>query len=237
MVSSEVYSLSIKRKNLSDQEVNEMFSLFERYYDNVSRRVFIRDLDNKNWVVLLKSSHSNGIVGFSTLAFYQSLFKDQPVGVVYSGDTIIDRPFWGTPELPRTWLKTVLEVGAVYPQPLYWLLISSGYKTYRYLSVFYKDFYPHYASPSGEEIKDLMEHLAKERFGDEYLPELGIVRFKDGATPLKNGVADVDQRRLKDPHVKFFVEQNPGYINGDELVCITVIDKGNLSPAGKRLLR
>ena len=232
-----VSSLSVQREALSDQQVSEMFSLFERYYDNVSRRIFIRDLENKNWVVLVKDLNSEAIVGFSTLDFYQSIFKDQPVGVIYSGDTIIDRAYWGTPELPRTWIKTVLEVGATYPKPLYWLLISSGYKTYRFLTVFYKVFYPHYATPVHGEMKELMEHLAEERFGDEYHPELGIVRFKEGATPLKEGVADVDERRLTDPHIRYFVEQNPGHVNGDELVCITQIHEDNFTPALKRLLR
>jgi hypothetical protein len=63
------------------------------------------------------------------------------MSVVYSGVTIIRSEYWGTPQLPSTWIKTVLEKSAEMVQPLYWLLISSGYKTYRFLTVFYKEFY------------------------------------------------------------------------------------------------
>lgn len=234
---SEVVSLSVERARLSGEEVDEMYSLFGIYYDNANRQIFTKDLENKNWVVLIKDADTQKIVGFSTLAFYRSIFKDELMGIVYSGDTIIDRAYWGTPELPRIWIKTVQEVGAVYPQPLYWLLISSGYKTYRYLSVFYKEFFPHYAHPTPVYMQELVEHLAKEQFGDEYMPELGIVRFVEGATPLKGGVADVEDSRLKNPHIKFFVEKNPGYIEGDELICITKIHPDNFTPAGKRLAK
>jgi hypothetical protein len=233
----EVVSQAIERISLSDHEVDDMFKLFERYYDNANKIIFEKDLDNKNWVVLIKDKENQHIVGFSTLAFYQSISRNKLVGVVYSGDTIIDRDYWGSPELPRIWIKTVMEVGAAYPQPLYWLLISSGYKTYRYLSVFYREFYPHYKNPTPPDIQELMEHLAKERFGEEYLQDLGIIRFSEGATPLKSGVANVGKSRLKNPHVRFFIEKNPGHVAGDELVCITRIHPDNFAPAGKRMTK
>jgi len=34
----------------------------------------------------------------------------------------------------------------------------------------------------------------------------------------------------------FFLEKNPGYVNGDELVCLTEIRNGNYTPAGERML-
>lgn len=236
-MSPEVVSCSVERPLLTGEEVDEMFSLFGNYYDNANKRIFINDLENKNWVVLIKDSRKRNIVGFSTLAFYRSTFKDEQIGVVYSGDTIIDKAYWDTTELPRIWIKTVKDVGASYPQPLHWLLISSGYKTYRYLAVFYKEFFPHCDCPTPAYMGELMEHLATERFGEEYIPELGIVRFREGATPLKAGVADVKDGRLKNPHIRFFVEINPGYVNGDELVCITKIHPENFTPAGKRLAK
>lgn len=107
--------------------------------------------------------------------------------MVYSGDTIIRPAYWGTPELPRSWIKTVLEKSADMPQPLYWLLISSGYKTYRFLTVFYKEFYPCYNRPTPPETQALMDHLAVERFGADYHPELGVARFTRGQRPCGTG--------------------------------------------------
>ena len=42
---------------------------------------------------------------------------------------------------------------------------------------------------------------------------------------------------VPDPHIAFFLERNPGFVRGDELVCLTRIDEQNLTPAGRRMAR
>ncbi len=236
-MSNLIVSQSIPISQLPKDNILEMYDLFQNYYRLTTFENFTNDLDNKNWVVILKDAEDQHIIGFSTLAFYKSIMDSKPFGVLYSGDTIVAKEYWGTPELPKNWIKTALTVGKNYPEPLYWLLISSGYKTYRFLSVFYKEFYPRCDIVTPKDSQRIMNHLAKDRFGEEYCQTKGIVRFSNGATPLKEGVADIKPNRLQDEHIRFFLEKNPGHINGDELVCLTVIHQNNLTPAGKRLLR
>ena len=228
---------TVSRSDLAELDRREMFDLFQDHFENATFESFQKDLDRKNWVILLKDPGDSTIHGFSTLAVYSSVFNQQSIGVVYSGDTIIHPASWGSSELARTWIKTVLRISAQYPQPFYWLLIASGYKTYRFLPVFYKEFYPRYDCPTPPEKQQLVEHLAKEHFGADYLPDVGVVRFSEGATPLKPGTADITTKRLKDPHVRFFLESNPGHLLGDELVCLTRISPENFTPAGKRMAR
>ncbi len=227
---------ALPTSKLSDLVIQNMFNLFRDYYE-ADFDNFQQDLSNKNWVILLRDTEAGSIQGFSTLAFYKSITKGGEIGVVYSGDTIIRPAYWGTPELPRAWIKTVLEIGNELPNPLYWLLISSGYKTYRFLTVFYKEFFPRYDQPTPPEIQALIHHLAHERFGSEYDPQLGIVRFSSGATPLREGVSVATERRMKDPHVAFFVNKNKGYAEGDELVCVAQVHPDNFTPAGIRMIR
>jgi len=214
-----------------------MFNVFSENFDGATPETFARDLENKNWVILLRDTRTGDLQGFSTLALYETAFGGQALSVVYSGDTIIRRAYWGTPELPSAWIKTVLEKSAHMPQPLYWLLISSGYKTYRFLTVFYREFYPRYDRPTPPETQALLDHLATQRFGPDYCRAEGVVRFAQGATPLREGVAEVTEERLRDPHVAFYTGRNPGHANGDELVCITRIHPENFTPAGKRMAR
>lgn len=228
---------ALPRPDLTHEHIRRMFELFQDHYENAAFDTFERDLNAKNWVILLRDRESDSIQGFSTLAFYQSLVDGDPLGVVYSGDTVIRPDYWGTFELPRTWIRAVMRIGAGLSQPLYWLLISSGYKTYRFLPVFFEEFYPRYDRPTPSEVQQLIHHLAGERFGSEYHPGLGIVRFSDGATPLRPEVAQIGEKRLKDPHVAFFVEKNPGHVQGDELVCLTRIHPDNFAPAGLRMMR
>lgn len=214
-----------------------MFRVFSENFDGATMEIFERDLSNKNWVILLSDDETKELEGFSTLALYETEFNGKPISVVYSGDTIIRREYWGTPELPKSWIHTVLEKSANMVQPLYWLLISSGYKTYRFLTVFYKEFYPCYDKPTPPEMQAIMEYLAAQRFGADYHCEEGVVRFADGATPLRDGIAEVTEERLQDPHVAFYIAKNPGHVNGDELVCITQIHPDNFTPAGRRMAR
>ena len=232
---STLISSTVARADLTTADIRTMFRVFSENFEGATLGLFERDLNNKQWVILLREAQTNELAGFSTLAFYETAFEDQTLSVVYSGDTIIRPAYWGTPELPRAWIKTVLEKSATMPQPLYWLLISSGYKTYRFLKVFYKDFYPRYDAPTPPATQALMHDLALQRFGADYRCEEGVVRFAAGATPLREGVATVEAERLRDPHVAFFVARNPGHIHGDELVCLTRIHPDNFTAAGKRM--
>ena len=230
-------SRTLPRLELSSEIIREMFNVFCENFERSSLEIFERDLKDKNWVILIRDTECNALQGFSTLMLYEMNYQGKRISVVYSGDTIIRREYWGTPELPRTWIHTVLEKSVHMPQPLYWLLISSGYKTYRFLTVFYKEFYPRYDKLTPPEMQAMMEYLATQRFGSDYHCEEGIVRFQNGTTPLRKGIAEVTDERLHDPHVAFYIAQNPGHVNGDELVCITQIHPDNLTAAGRRMAR
>ena len=230
-------SQTLPRSELSSEIFQEMFNVFCENFEHSSFEIFEYDLNDKNWVILIRDTEHNALQGFSTIALYEMAYQRKRISVVYSGDTIIRREYWGTPELPRSWIHTVLEKSAQMPQPLYWLLISSGYKTYRFLTVFYKEFYPRYDRPTPPEMQAMMEYLATQRFGTDYHCGEGVVRFQDGATPLRRGIAEVSDERLHDPHIAFYISRNPGHVNGDELVCITQIHPDNLTAAGRRMTR
>jgi hypothetical protein len=118
---------------------------------------------------------------------------------------------------------------------VYWLLISSGYKTYRFLPVFFREFYPTYERPTPPAIKRRLDALAQLKFPSEYDPHRGVVRLTASA-PLRAGVADVTEQRLRDPHVAFFVQANPGHVYGHELACLTELTQANLTAAGRRMI-
>lgn len=226
---------TVARSRLSPTLVDEMVQLFGEHYELACPDDFRRDLAEKDQVVLLRDGERGAIQGFSTLALYTSRVHGREVGVVYSGDTIIRPAFWGTPALPSVWIKHVLRLAADMPQPVYWLLISSGYKSYRFLPVFYREFYPRYSCPTPPDLQEIIDLLATERFGEQYNRATSVVRFASGATPLRPGVADVNEERQRNAHVRFFLERNPGHAQGDELVCLTQISWENLTPAGQRM--
>lgn len=226
----------LARADLTRADVGTMYALFEQSFRGTSRAQFERDLANKDWVILLEDGEAR-VRGFTTIALYASCFGGAALGVVCSGDTIVHPEFRSTLALPRAWIRTVLDRADTLPRPLYWLLISSGVRTYRFLPVFYREFYPRHDRATPADIQTLMDHLARERYGEDYHADCGIVRFREGATPLRAGVDEIGDGRHGDPHVAFFARRNPGHGRGDELVCLTRIEAENLTAAGRRMLR
>ena len=224
-------------EELGPSDRNQMYSLFNDYFDGVTRSKFERDLAEKEWVCVGTDSSSGEIRGFSTLMRLDAEVDGDPVVALISGDTIISREHWGQTVFPLLMGQHMLSVAEeASGVRTFWLLISSGYKTYRFLPTFFRNFFPRYDASTPPDVQRLICTLARMKYGNRYKPDQGIVRFAE-PTPLRPGIADVDSRRLTNPHIKFFVQANPGYRFGDDLVCITEISSSNLTPAGKRVLR
>jgi len=225
---------------LSAAQRRRMADLLHEFFENVTAAQFEHDLGEKEWVVLLCDSGSGEIQGFSTLMRLQLTVDDRPVTAFYSGDTIIHPSYWQEAELPRVWGRHVFAQAEAVTEDegggeVYWFLISSGYKTYRFLPVFFREFYPSYAQPTPSHIRRVIEALAAVKFPGQYDTARGIIRF-DAASPLRAGVAEVTDERLKDPHVAFFVQANPGHAQGEQLACLVRLTRDNLTPAGRRML-
>jgi hypothetical protein len=233
---------TLERARLADAERGAMFNLLATFFTGVDRPTFEADLGEKSHVILLEDDRGE-IRGFSTLLVYRTNVPGIDATIVYSGDTIVDRDWWGSHALPVSWLgavraltsdaHAVARAGAAAPL-VYWLLLTSGFRTYRFLPVFWRDFCPRH--DSGSEGKGLIDALADERFGSRYDAVRGVVRF---ARPqvLVPELLDVPSGRAVDAHVAFFLERNPGYTRGDELVCLTNLGDDNLTAAGRRIAR
>jgi hypothetical protein len=118
--------------------------------------------------------------------------------------------------------------------PLYWYLISSGFRTYLYLPLFFKEFYPRHDRGGACFEKDLSELLGRMKFPEEYHD--GIVRVSRPRECLRRELAVPPPARLRNPHVRFFLERNPGYLRGDELVCLAEFSLENALRTARQAL-
>jgi len=230
----------VPRSALSARERTEMYQLFETYFSGATRAQFESDLAEKETVVLLRDGGNERIQGFSTLMRLEARVDGREIVAFFSGDTIVAREYRGETELSRLWSRTVFaeadRIRAKRPATdIYWFLICSGYKTWRFLPVFFREFYPNPDAPTPDHLQNVLHTLGERKFGGQYQRETGVVRLR-GATPLRAGVADVTEQKLRDPRVAFFTRKNPGYLEGDELACLAAISRGNLTRAGERMV-
>jgi hypothetical protein len=210
-----------------------MYGLLDAHFAGITREGFDADLAEKDWVLLLQDGPR--LRGFSTLLLYESQDEGGPFSVVYSGDTIVEQAARGTSALAQSWIAAVRTLSEQRPGvPLYWLLITSGFRTYRFLPVFWRVFHPRHDDPMPESVETRLAALASARLGTSYLRDRGIARFPRPQV-LRQPLAHVPEGRRRDPHVTFFLERNPGWCQGDELVCFTEIAFENLTRAGQRM--
>ena len=221
----------ISTSDLSRDDIERMFQLMDLHFDGMDRKRFDEDLKEKESVLILRHPDNSVIQGFSTSMCIDTEVEGVPVRAIYSGDTIINREYWGEKTLGTIWLRHVLKVQKSCPdRRVFWFLISMGYKTYRLMRLFFKDYWPRYSAETPSFEQALIDHLGKAKFGENYKTEGGIISFNGTREKLRCGVADVDEAKRKDRDIAFFVNRNPRWIDGDELVCVAEIHRNNLRP-------
>ena len=227
----------VARNRLSDSEKEAMYALYSRYYSACDNKLFLQDLHEKDYVILLRNS-SGDLCGFTTLQLIDYEFGGDRRRAIFSGDTVIHHEYWGTQALSLAWCRMAGMIKTEHPElPLYWFLIVKGYRTYRYLPLFARRFYPTWRHQTPADMQAMIDYLAAQKFGDAYKREQGIIRFDQSRGHLAGEWADIPRHVTRHRDVCYFINRNPGFAQGDELVCFTELDENNLRSFALRAFR
>lgn len=203
-----------------------MFKLFEIFYENVSYERFQHDLKAKTRVIIMVDKNKR-IQGFSTLFDFDFLHHDKNYRILFSGDTIIAPDYWGTSALTMEFLKNIILLKIKYPtRPVWWFLISKGYKTYLLLANNFINYYPRYDKETPFEHQALLKDLSNKLYPGKFNEESGVIEFRLGEHErLRDTIAPItDELMNKYPKIKFFQSKNPNWVTGSELACIGEVD-------------
>ncbi|MCH4887810.1 hypothetical protein EZV73_09510 [Acidaminobacter sp. JC074] len=227
--------INIKVKDVKQALKDDMFRLMSTYYDNLSKMQFDKDLSNKDHVIIMVEG---GLVrGFTTIEHLHLKIEDKEILGVFSGNTIMDLSIPPSLHLQQAFVRYIEDLKKTSDKALYWFLICKGYKTYRYLNVYCKKYYPSYMAKTPEMEQKIMDAYAKFKYPDNYDLHTGIIKHDDSMDYLKDDVAPITERLLRKPEVAYFAKKNPGHIHGDELVCLASFSDDNLKPGYYRALR
>ncbi|MDC0255157.1 hypothetical protein OAK75_09660 [Bacteriovoracales bacterium] len=222
----------LKAKVVSLEDVTlperaKMFRLYKRYYANSERDKFQKDLLSKDKVILLHSIKDNELQGFSTLKHVAlTLSNGKDVRGIFSGDTIIEKAYWGDKALNMAFSLYLFKEKYKRPfDPLYWFLISKGFKTYLLLANNFPNYYPSVDCETPSEMSEIMDSFSISNFPKAYNKERKTLSFGSGYDHLKSSVAPIDDVLIsKNKKVAYFVEKNPNWQVGEELVCLGVFN-------------
>jgi len=225
------YSL-IEKEKVKELDIDRMFALMDENYNHVSRDIFLKDLYEKDYVGIL--TFDDIIHGFTTYAINPKNSGTDSYNILFSGDTIISPEYWGSQILMQSWCRTVGTLISKEPaKKWYWYLLSKGHRTFMYLPLFFADYYP---SPSGtkdQSFKEVARKCSIAFYGEEYIKEEGVVVFKQKLGELKKEHIEATYAKKKSTYASFFLERNPGFHKGDELVCVTEISRENMVRSAK----
>ncbi|WCL49179.1 hypothetical protein [Leptospira sp. GIMC2001] len=230
-------SVSISPNELNAADIDSMFRLMDDSYFGVQKNIFITDLQSKDKILIIRKLDK--IIGFTTFKFHEIDDLENPeqkLTVCFSGDTVIDPQFRGDLNLPIQWGIIMLRESLSRNTKIYWLLTTKGIRTYRYLPVFFYNFYP---SPvlMDSKLENLCKHFGKRLFGFDFDDSRGILERKTNVQTIRKVEEDLAYiNRKKDPFVKYFLTKNPNFSNGDELVCLAEFSMDNIKPFIKKIL-
>lgn len=212
--------VSVTELSLADEA--RMFQLMQAYYDDVRREQFLADLSQKSRVILLFDKNNQQIQGFSTLLCLRVQCGDANARGIFSGDTVVDKSYWGQRILGKAFLRFLFTEKLRHPfEPLYWLLISKGYKTYLMMANNFSEYFPRFDRPTPQKHKAIMDAFYSLLYANDYDAEAGIIRASSDAYKLKVGVASISTALMKaNPKIAFFQQANPQWHKGAELACL-----------------
>lgn len=217
----QVFGKVFEVENLTALQMERMFHLMQMYYENVSIEQFKNDLLEKDHVILLMDKKDKTIQGFSTLLTVTLTDHGREVLGVYSGDTVLNKSYWGTAALGITFLKYLWQLKVQnLNKSVYWFLISKGYKTYLLMANNFTTHYPRYEKETPVYFKQLMKSFYVKKFGESYLADRDLIHFNKPSCHLRDNVAAIKESHLSLPRVQFFQKKNPSWQNGDELTCV-----------------
>lgn len=215
----------VRVEEVGQDTIGEMWRIFSRHYDAVSRTHFERDLREKSKVILASDSGDGALRGFTTVQILRRRIAGRRIVAIFSGDTIIDPGYWGQRTLQRAFLRVLVTTKLRAPAtPLYWFLISKGYKTYLLLARNFHRFWPRRGQVTPHREAGIIESLALEKFGERYSRDVGLFRAAHDSGRVRAGLAPITATMLDDPDVRFFAQRNPGHAAGDELCCLGRFD-------------
>ena len=220
----------------SEEDRRACFGILSRLFLGVDWDEFVRDFEAKDAVMLLRDAETGAIGGFSTLVRLELEVEGAEMPIVFSGDTAVLPEFRTSLGLGHELSRYLAETPALYPERTpYYVLISKGWRTYRLLRFFFRTFFP-CAAATEPPAEQRVRNAFGARCPGQYDAAAGVLRNGPGAPRLRPDGVDAAPP-AGDEDGMFFAAANPGYLRGDELVCVARVAPDNFTAGLQRLAR
>src|SRR5258708_6994538 len=231
-----IVSTTKKVAACSEYEKETFYQLLCQGFLGVSWNDFMRDLQEKDAVMILRKEQQKGeIVGWSSLMVLTLSLPGSEVKGIFSGDTVVLPEYRSSTGLGVELSRYFMNIQEQFPQnKVYYILISKGWRSYKIVAFFFKEFAPCYDKPTTAYDKAVMDAFGEKKYPHHYNPATGVVTF----SPQRARPESLDAIPSSiDAHTHVSLRWNPGYLDGHELVCVARVSPDNFTKRVKRLVK
>lgn len=213
-----------------------MWALYAPHHD-IDRASFAAKLAGLDEVALFTARADGRLVGFCGLRCRVFVGDDgRRRAAFYMGLTFIDRRWRSHALIPRMVIQRMLVPWLTRAHDgLYFWSDCLTYRPYLVMARNLREYYPsrHRATPA--EIDALLAAIGRAHYGDDFDAARGIVRkAKVTLHATERGISPAD---LDDPDIRFYLERNRDYADGDGMLALCPATLGNLAHYLVRRLR
>lgn len=210
---------------LSPAEIEEAFGLYGRFYAPVDRDRFEERIREGGWILRVLDDRGE-IRGVTPMRRIELTVLERRVRVLHCDPTAVETGAFGSEVLHRTWADFLAALREGEPGvPLYASIAANGFRAYLHLPRFFREFHPRSGRPAPAFERALIEGIGRLCFPGEYRDGVAVrTRPREW---LRADLSRPTAVQWNDPHVRYFLDRNPGHGRGDALVCVGEFSPGN----------
>ena len=223
---------------LSPSEWDEVWQLTCRFYD-ADRAYVEATLRGHQQLALFRSRADGGLVGMAAIQVDAFEFQGRRVAIIFTSHSVLEERYRGQNLIQRAGMRTWLRCWLRHPwHRKFWVYDTFSYKSYWLLPRNLRTFWPRRDEPTPAWDAALMEHYGRWKYQEAWR---GGVIARSPHKRLLPQTAQLTPELLRDPHLAFFAAANPGFRDGDMLLCLCPLTFTNwcsiVSHAVRRALR
>ena len=215
---------------LDNLSIKELYTFVKEMLDTeVTVEQFHQVALRYKYTIFCREKMDGSLRGFSFIDKSCSQVNGRKCTLIKTGLSLFNAKYQGGPTLYYVLLyHSFMEMIKHPTVPVFLMGKSFSYKSYLMLVNLVTSAYPRYDAPAPDYIKAILHHFANtERLpGEEYDPTSFVLKREK--SHVKKFVSLVTEKDLKNPHIKFFVENNPGWSKGHLMFCASPLTKSDL---------
>ncbi len=204
-----------KPSQLGDERRREVID-FLRDYSGDEEAVIAESITDCDRLILYEDSDTGQVCGTTRLKIVDLEAARKRFRALVTMSVVIAEEYRGQNLIQRAGLQSFLRYGMWTFRRVYWFSLMSGFRAYLLAARYMPDVWPHRSRSFPGRERQVYEGLLEELFGELWDRDRGVTRRYRGS--MKEKQLEVPEKiRRRDPDVRYFCEQNPGYSKGEGL--------------------